>query len=277
MNKNQNLEGLIKFIEKSPTVFHAVAYVKESLENAGCNYVVRNDSALIAYKMPKYKAKGFRIIASHGDSPCFKIKTKPEIKVDEAYVKLNVEKYGGMILSTWLDRPLGIAVRVVVQEGDAFVSRLVDLKKNVVIPNVAIHFNKDINKGFEYNPQVDMLPLFSGDKEIKLYMILAELLGIEEEEILGTDLYLYTNQKGSTVGMADEFLLAPRLDDLQCAYSTLVGFLESDPNEYISVYCLFDNEEVGSRTRQGADSDFLGGFLKDIWESLNCENGSYVS
>lgn len=260
-----------QFIKQSPTAFHAVGSVKSILEEKGITYFTRNDSSLIAVKMPENQPKGFHIMASHSDSPCFKLKAKPEIKVDDSYVKLNVEKYGGMILSSWLDRPLGIAGRVITKdkETDQFVSHLVDLKQCAVIPNVAIHFNREINKGFEYNPQVDMLPLFSGNKEKTIREMLAESLHISTEDILGEDLYLYVDQEPITVGAEGEFIVSPRLDDLQCAYSTLMGFLESEPTDHIAVYCLFDNEEVGSRTRQGADSDFAQQILTEIWNATN--------
>ncbi len=286
----QAVEGLLQFINNSPTGFHAVDTVGKILEEAGfirqnseeyCNkelgdkscvdsqafYVVRNDSSLIAVKIPSKRPKGFRIMASHSDSPCFKIKEKPEIVVDSQYVKLNVEKYGGMILSTWLDRPLGIAGRVVLKEDGKFVSKLVDLDKACcVIPNLAIHFNREINKGFEYNPQIDMLPLFSENKEENLMQNIAALLGIQANEILGSDLYLYVRNSGCCTGINGEYIMAPRLDDLQCAYGTLRGFVSSQPQDYIAVYCLFDNEEVGSRTRQGADSDFLLHTLQNVWK-----------
>lgn len=284
--KQKNIEELLRFIDESPTCFHAVENVRQMLDEAGFQssdellveasskqsltdkaYIIRNDSSLIAYKLPKQKAKGFHIMASHSDSPCFKIKTKPEIVVDEQYVKLNVEKYGGMILSTWMDRTLGIAGRVITKKEDKFISTLVNLSSDCcVIPNLSVHFNREINKGFEYNPQVDMLPLFSGEKSSKLMKKIAEQLSLSDAEILGSDLYLYSGEKSRRVGLDGEFILAPRLDDLQCAFGTLQGFIESKPQEYISVYCLFNNEEVGSRTRQGADSDFLEGVLKDIWE-----------
>lgn len=265
---DQTINNFIEFMKQSPTAFHAVDSVKTILEKNGIRYFTRNDSSLIAVRYPKKEAKGFRIMASHSDSPCFKVKTKPEMKVDDAYVKLNVEKYGGMILSSWLDRPLGIAGRVITKDEQTgeFESCLVDFGQCGVIPNVAIHFNRDINKGFEYNPQIDMLPLFSGNKEKSLHGMIAECLHIEEDEILGEDLYLYVDQEPVTIGAEREFILSPRLDDLQCAYTSLMGFIDSEPDEYISVYCLFDNEEVGSRTRQGADSDFAYQTLRQIWE-----------
>lgn len=285
------VDGLLQFIDKSPTCYHAVANIQTELNRAGFVfleegekpkdvsqnkfYYIRNDSSILAFQIPKEIPKGFHIMASHSDAPCFKLKTKPEITVDEAYVKLNVEKYGGMILSTWLDRPLGIAGRVVVKEGEQLVSRVVDLGNDCcVIPNVSIHFNREINKGFEYNPQVDMLPLFSGDKNAKVSEEIAKGLGIYPKEILGSDLYLYSGDKSRRVGVNGEFLLAPRLDDLQCVYGTLEGFLQAVPQDYIAVYAVFNNEEVGSRTRQGADSDFLEEMLKTVWETEYIQNGN---
>lgn len=304
--EQKNIEDLLRFIDETPTCFHAVDNVRQMLEEAGFAsngaemessvlkrsdseqermdyvsdkaYIIRNDSSLIAYKLPKQTPKGFHIMASHSDSPCFKIKTKPEIVVDEQYVKLNVEKYGGMILSTWMDRTLGIAGRVFTKKQDKFVSTLVDLGSDCcVIPNLSVHFNREINKGFEYNPQVDMLPLFSGDKSSKLMQKITKQLSVSDTDILGSDLYLYSGEKSKRVGMDGEFILAPRLDDLQCAYGTLQGFIESEPQEYISVYCLFNNEEVGSRTRQGADSDFLEGVLKDIWKQPDNFNNALAN
>lgn len=280
LDTKQTAGELLEFINNSPTSFHAVENVRRMLENEGFvpwqgetagkkYYVTRNDSSLIAFQLSDKLPKGFHIMASHSDSPCFKLKCKPEITVDEQYVKLNVEKYGGMILSTWLDRLLGIAGRVIIKEDDKLVSKLVNLGNNCcVIPNLSIHFNREINKGFEYNPQIDMLPLFSADKNKKLMQEIADALTIEVSDILGSDLYLYAGEPGYRVGMEGEFLLSPRLDDLQCAYGTLMGFVKAVPQDYISVYCLFDNEEVGSRTRQGADSDFLSGILEDVWEKI---------
>lgn len=284
------VNGLLQFIDKSPTCYHAVANIQKILEEAGFVflqegeipkepsqnkfYFIRNDSSVLAFQMPKGKAKGFHIMASHSDAPCFKLKTKPEITVDEAYVKLNVEKYGGMILSTWLDRPLGIAGRAIVKKDDELLAMLVDLGNDCcVIPNLAIHFNREINKGFEYNPQIDMLPLISGDKDCKIMDRLSKQLSVPEEEILGSDLFLYSGEKGRRVGLDAEFLLAPRLDDLQCVYGTLQGFINANPQEYISVYAVFNNEEVGSRTGQGADSDFLAGAMEDVWSRISHNAG----
>lgn len=247
-------EGLFRFIDNSPTAFHAVSNAAEMLEKAGYAritgeeaagvkpggryYTVRNDSALIAFRIPEGEIKGIRIVASHSDSPCFKVKETPEMDVEGHYVKLNAEGYGVMIMSTWLDRPLSIAGRVVVKEDGKLVTRLLNIDRDLcVIPNVAIHFNREINKGFAYNPQVDLLPLYGDEageekeKKNSLKKLCADTLGIEEEQILASDLYLYCREKGRRMGVEGEFIGSPRLDDLQCAYGTLMGFLASERGE----------------------------------------------
>ena len=192
------------------------------------------------------------------------------MKVENTYVKLNVEKYGGMILSPWLDRPLSVAGRVFVAGKDGKPeAKLVNLKKDLlIIPNVAIHFNREINNGFAYNPQTDMAPLMGLDQELSIKKLCAEAADVAEEEILGSDLYVYNRDKGRIMGADDSLIGSPRLDDLQCAYATLHGFLTSKPEEFISVYALFDNEEVGSGTKQGADSTFLEEFLEIVLENV---------
>ena len=192
------------------------------------------------------------------------------MKVENTYVKLNVEKYGGMILSPWLDRPLSVAGRVFVAGKDEKPeAKLVNLKKDLlIIPNVAIHFNREINNGFAYNPQTDMAPLMGLDQELSIKKLCAEAVDVAEEEILGSDLYVYNRDKGRIMGADDSLIGSPRLDDLQCAYATLRGFLASKPEEFISVYALFDNEEVGSGTKQGADSTFLEEFLEIVLENV---------
>lgn len=274
---------LLTFIENSPTAYQAVGESAKILEQngylpiterdlgnqqmkpGGKYFVIRNDSSLIAVSMPKEKVKGFHIVASHCDSPAFKIKENPDITVENNYRKLNVEKYGGMILSTWLDRPLGVAGRVIVKSGEKPKTRLLDLKRDYcVIPNLAIHFNREINKGYEYNPQIDMLPLFAGNPQKSLVDEVAKELGVEKEEILDYDLFLYNREKGRLFGCDNEFILSPRLDDLQCVYASLQAMIGVKPKEYVAVCAIFDNEEVGSRTRQGADSDFLRNILQKV-------------
>lgn len=304
-------EGLFRFIDNSPTAFHAVSNAAAMLDRAGYAritgeeaagvkpggryYAVRNDSALIAFRIPEGELKGVRIVASHSDSPCFKVKETPEMDVEGHYVKLNTEGYGGMIMSTWLDRPLSIAGRVIVKEEGKLVTRLLNIDRDLcVIPNVAIHFNREINKGFAYNPQVDLLPLYGGaggekkkasgeeekEKTGSLKKLCADTLGIGEEQILASDLYLYSREKGRRMGAEGEFIGSPRLDDLQCAFGTLTGFLasgngkedEAVAGEYGAVYALFDNEEIGSGTKQGADSTFLSDIIDCICDACG-KNG----
>ena len=286
MSWENRAQGLLDFIQTSPTCYHAIKSVKERLDAAGfvalCEkedyelqpkgkyYVVRNDSSIIAFVVPENKAKGFRIVASHSDAPCFKLKENPEVTVENTYVKWNVEKYGGMILSTWLDRPLSVAGRVVVKEENALVTKLVDFEENLcIIPNVAIHFNREMNKGFEYNPQVDMQPMWSCNKEDTIAKLVSQKLGVSEDSILGADLFIYNRDKGCFIGNEKAFIGAPRIDDLGCVFTSLEGFLESKNTEYITMYCVFDHEEVGSRTRQGADSDFLSNTVNRMGDALN--------
>ena len=204
--------------------------------------------------------------AAHSDSPCFKLKETAEIAVDDLYLKLNVEKYGGMILSTWLDRPLSIAGRVVFRGEKGVESRLVNLEKDAaVIPNVAIHMNRDMNKGVEYNPQTDMEPIIGKADARGTYLReLAKQAGVAESEILGTDLFLYNREKCRRIGIDDAFLAGPRLDDLECAFAGMTALIKEKPAEYINVCAVFDNEEIGSGTKQGADSTFL----KDVLERI---------
>lgn len=285
---------MLEFIEKSPSCFHAIENMKNVLAEAGflelserCPweivpggkyYVTRNASSLIAIQIPggekvQRDINGFHIVASHSDSPTFKVKEAPEMMVEEHYVKLNTEKYGGMILSTWMDRALSVAGRIAVKQGKDIVTGLVNVDKDLlVIPNVAIHMNREMNKGVEYNPQVDMLPLFAdyeGEKSKgALLRKIAKAAGVKAEDILGHDLFLYTREKGRVIGANGEFVMSPRLDDLQCAFASLKAFLESKPQNYINICAVFDNEEVGSGTKQGADSTFLEDTLLRVSEGL---------
>lgn len=307
----QTAQSMLDFVEKSPTCFHAVenlkcgllekgfAEVKETacwkLERGKGYFVTRNDSSIVAFYIPAASGsdnvatdnavtgiKGFHIIASHSDSPCFKIKEAPEMMVEDKYVKLNTEKYGGMILSTWLDRALSVAGRIAVKEDGKIVTKLVNIEEDLlVIPNVAIHMNRDMNKGVEYNPQVDMLPLFAtaGEEQGKgaLLKKLATTIGVDAENILGHDLFLYPREKGRILGADSTFILSPRLDDLQCAYASMKSFAESTPAQFINVCAVFDNEEVGSGTKQGADSTFLEDTFLRISESLGVTKSEYLS
>lgn len=282
MKKEKLNEKLFQFIDNSPTAFHAVANCEEILKDKGYMklleeeewelipegkyYVTRNDSSMIAFAIPEGTFKGFHMAAAHSDSPCFKVKENPEIEVEKAYTKLNVEPYGGAVYASWLDRPLSVAGRIVTKEG----SRLVNVDKDsLIIPNLAIHLNREINKGFTYNPQVDLLPLMAGKVGEKgLLQYFAEQCDIAKEEILGYDLFLYARQKPGYLGLNKEFIFSPRLDDLQCVFALVTAMAEETPKEYVNVCAVFDNEEVGSSTKQGADSTFLEDVLERIAESF---------
>ncbi len=281
---------LLTFLDDSPSSFHAVANMKAMLEEAGyCRlhegrhwklepgtgyYVTRNDSALIAFKIPKKDFVGFQMMASHSDSPVFKVKANAEIQVEKQYVKLNVEKYGGMLCAPWLDRPLSVAGRIVVQTEDGVETRLVKVDRDLlVIPNLAIHMNRSANEGYEYNAQKDMLPLFAmadgeAGKDCFLKLI-AQEAEVEAEDILDTDLFLYNRMKGTVLGLNGEFIASPHLDDLQCAFASLKGLLAAEPKDSVAVHCVLDNEEVGSGTKQGAASTFL----KDVLHRINAAMG----
>lgn len=291
VKKEKNLAvDLIDFIWNSPSAFHVVDNIKTKLlqqdfqelkerevwkiEGGKGYFVVRNDSSVIAFRTPKKEAKGFHMIASHSDAPTFKVKEKPELVAEEHYIRLNTEKYGGMIHSSWLDRPISVAGRVFIREdGQKPVAKLVNVDKDLlVIPNLAIHMNRDINKGYEYNPQVDLLPLMGlGNKETAndlLLQTVAEAAKVKKEDILTGDLVLYVREKGRLTGVQEEFVLSPRLDDLQCVHASLEAFAKATPHQYINVMAVFDNEEVGSTTAQGADSTFWRDTLERIAESL---------
>lgn len=290
----ETAEQLLAFIEKSPSCFHAVKNMKEILladgfaelkeedkweiTEGGRYFVTRNESSIVAFTIPETGFAGYRIMASHSDSPTFKIKENPEMEVDKKYVKLNVERYGGMLCAPWFDRPLSVAGRVIVKEGDAFVTKLVDVDRDLLmIPNLAIHMNREVNDGYKYNAQVDMLPLYGDISTKDTFMrTIAENAGVKEEDILGHDIFLYNRVKGSIWGANEEFVSSSRLDDLQCAFSSLQGFLKGDKKEYVAVHCVLDNEEVGSGTKQGAASTFLYDTLVRVNECLGLSYEEYL-
>ena len=271
----ETTEKLLDFIEKSPTAFQAVDEMQKRLtENGfevlsekeywklvpGGKYLVtRNNSALIAFCIPEKESRVFHIMASHSDSPSFKIKENPEIKVDNSYVKLNVEKYGGMLMAPWFDRPLSVAGRVIIRRNGGLKEKLVNIKRDLVmIPNLAIHMNREANNGVSYNPQKDLLPLFAvGNTDRTLLEIIAEQTGVKKEDIISHDLFLYNRMPGTIWGADKEFVSSARLDDLQCAFASMEGLLRAQNHESIAVHCVMDNEEVGSGTKQGAASTFL--------------------
>ena len=285
---------LMSFLDKSPTAFHAVASIKKKLvangyselaesekwelTEGGKYFVTRNDSSIITFRVPSFNFAGFMISAAHSDSPAFKVKENPEI-VENGYVKLNVEGYGGMLMAPWLDRPLSVAGRVIVKSGNRYEVKLVNVDRDLlIIPNVAIHMNHDANKNQTWNAQVDMLPILGSADETKgaFMRIVAEAAEVKEDEIISHDLFVYARDKGKVWGGSDEYISSPHLDDLQCVYGCLEGFLGANNSSSVPVLAVFDNEETGSLTKQGADSTFLEDVLKRI--SLSCskdEEGYY--
>lgn len=316
-------EALFEFLDRSPVSFYAVKNMEEALRKAGFTellegdhwslrpggsyFVSRNDSALIAFRIPHVNYIGFQIMASHCDSPVFKVKPNAEITVENKYVRLNVEKYGGMLCAPWLDRPLSVAGRVVVEtekeSGKAdgndpadstekpdvcIETRLVNIDRDLlIIPNVAIHMNRGANDGYKYNAQVDLLPLFAEvpadakdtDKPEtagRFLSLIAQEAGVRPEQVLDADLYLYNRMPATYIGLDREFIASGRLDDLQCAFASLQGFLAAKPGKSVAVYCVFDNEEVGSGTRQGAGSTFLRDVLRRIHADLGRGEEDYL-
>lgn len=275
---------LLHFISKSPSVFHVVRHIKAALLYAGFTeireedswqikrggkYVVtRNGSALIAFSVPEDGGNAFKITAAHCDSPTFKIKENPEMR-DGKYTRLNVEGYGGMIMSTWLDRPLSAAGRLFVKDNGQIISKLVSLDHpTLLIPSVAIHMDRTVNSGHAWNIQNDLLPLYSTDGAADFMETLAQAAKVKAADILGHDIFLYSCAPGILWGPQHEFISSPRLDDLQCAFATFRGFTNGKKQKDISVYALFDNEEVGSGTAQGAGSTFLTNTISRLALSL---------
>lgn len=276
------VQKLFRFLDESPTCYHAAANAKAALTAAGAVelreseqwklekgtlYVVeRGDSALVAFRVPEGPFHGFLMAAAHSDSPTFKVRETAEAASAGNTLRLNVEPYGGGVWRGWLDRPLSVAGRVVIRQGDRLVSRLVNIDRDLlVIPGVAIHMDRSVNKGAELNPAVDLLPLLGCGKEPGAFRkLIAEAAGVREEHLLSTELFLYPRTKAVQTGLNGEFIVSPRLDDLQCVFGCLEGFLAAKPGGSLPVLAVFNNEEVGSNTRQGADSTFLTDVLERI-------------
>ena len=268
---------LTDFIEQSPTAFHAVQNLKTMLDKDGFQelkeaekwhlepdgkyYVTRNNSSIIALKIGNALDEySFHVTASHSDSPTFKLKENIEINVAGKYTVLNTEGYGGMICSTWFDRPLSLAGRVMVKDGNSIETKLVKINRDLLmIPSLAIHMDRKVNDGKSYNKQIDMLPVLSGSvKESgEIKAIIAKELDVETEDIYGMDLFLYNRMKAVRWGSEEEFIGCPRLDDLECAFTSAKAFLTAGNQKNINVFACFDNEEVGSGTKQGAKSTLL--------------------
>ena len=269
--------ALQSFLDNSPSVYHAVAnlaaeldkqgYTRLSesaawtLEKGGKYYLTRGGSALLAFRIPQAEPAGFLLSASHSDRPTFKVTENGELP--GPYPRLAVEKYGGMLIAPWLDRPLSLAGRALVETESGVESRLVNIDRDLLlIPNVAIHMNRKANDGYTWNPVSDTIPLLGGkDAQGKFQQLLEAAAG---GKVLGHDLYLYIRQKSTVWGLEEEFISAPALDDLQCAWGCTQGFLNAKESGSVPVLCVFDSEEVGSSSVQGAASMLLQSTLERI-------------
>ena len=273
--------SLKNYLDSAVSVYHAVESLQKVLDEAGYTclsesetwrlvpggkyYMTRSGTALMAFRVPQGNPKGFMLSASHSDRPCFKVKENGELKGN--YTRLAVERYGGMLIAPWLDRPLSIAGRVLVETENGVEVKLINIDRDLMMmPNVAIHMNRQANEGYKWNPAVDTLPLMGGkDAAGKLQTLVEEAAG---GKVLGHDLYLYIREKAKVWGLEEEYISSAALDDLACAWLCTQGFLKATESNSIPVLCVFDNEEVGSSSLQGADSDLLGLLLKRICDSL---------
>lgn len=280
------IDDLFEFLQEGVTPWHAAATAAAWLDAAGFTrleeadywnlepgkgyYLVRNGSAVVAWRVPDHGIGGWRITAGHSDAPGWKIKA--DTVENDGCRRLSVEGYGGMNMATWLDRPLTVAGRVLLRTEDGVETRLVHFDRDLlVIPSLAIHMQRGINKGHEYNPQIDMQPLWGPGDSRTLTDLLCEELGVQPEEILDRDLQLVTRQAPTIIGPDGQYFMAPRIDDLECAATTLLGFIDAaadTDSACAPVWAMLDNEEVGSSSRQGAASRFLRDVLDRILESI---------
>ena len=283
---------LLAFLDASPSCYHAVENVKAELladgyrqlwesqpwqlAAGGKYFVIRGDSSLAAFRVPQREPVGFMIAAGHSDSPSFKVRETAEVPSAGGCVRLSVEPYGGMVMRSWLDRPLSVAGRALVREGSRAASRLVNVDRDLlVIPSVAIHMDREVNKGTALKANVDMLPLFGMGEPGAFRRLIAKTASAAEEDLLSTELFLYPRMRGTLAGADGEFVVSPRLDDLQCVFACLRGFLAAEESASVPVLAVFNNEEVGSGTRQGADSTFLTDVLERAAGALGLDGEAY--
>ena len=287
---NEKIRGLMDFLDASRSVYHTVAYISDILDKAGYThlpegddwtledggkyYITRNMSTVIAFRIPHGEPAGFLLSASHSDRPSFKIKENGEL--ESKYIRLSTEKYGGMLMAPWLDRPLSVAGRVMVETPTGVKMKLVDIDQDLmIIPNGAIHMNRKINDGYAYNPATDTIPLL-GDRDVK-GMFGRMIADQAQGRILGHDLFLYLRQKSTVWGIEQEFISSQALDDLQCAWGCLQGFLNATESGSVPMYCVFDSEEVGSRSVSGADSTMLTSTMNRIARYLDANLARMMS
>ena len=293
---------VVEFIDDSPSTYHVAKNCSDILEENGFKrlnpkdkwklkkggkyYLKRSNSTVIAFTLGTEinLKKGFKIFGSHTDSPGFRIKPYPEM-MTENVIRLNTEVYGGPILSTWFDRPLSIAGRVIVRSDDLFMPKTVRIKIDeplMTIPNLAIHQNREVNNGVKIDKQNDTLPMIAlvndkFEKENYLLNLILDRTGIKKEDVLDFDLFVYSIEKGTLLGANEEFISAPKLDNLVSVYAGLLGLIEAeDIHDQINIFVGFDNEEIGSATKQGADSNYLLNTLERIMCSLGYDRGEFL-
>ena len=284
------MEKRMQYLGNAHSLYHAVALLAEELEQAGYTrlaeteewtitpggkyYMVRGGTALMAFRVPNVAPKGFLMAAAHSDRPTFKVKENGELT--GSYTRLSVERYGGMIIAPWLDRPLSLAGRVLVETEKGVTARLVDIDRDLMlIPNAAIHVSRTINDGYKWDLTRDVMPLLGGkDAAGKLEAMLEEAAG---GSILGRDLFLYVRDKAKVWGVDREYISAPALDDLAAVWCCAQGLLQARENESVSMLCIFDNEEVGSSSSQGADSTLLDTVISRICQSLQLDKSRMLA
>lgn len=302
MAKNYDVADLLNFIDASPSPFHCAAETRKRLAEAGFTelkekenwtleknkkyFLAHNGTAALAFTTGDgaIEKHGFRMIGAHGDAPTFKIKPKHEMVSEKRFVKLNTESYGGPIMSTWFDRPLSIAGRLILKGETAFAPKeiLINLERPMLcIPNLAVHLNREINTGYKYNAQTDMLPIIGIindelEKENFLLKLIAKETGVNFEDILDFDLNIFEATKACTLGPNNEFFSAPRLDDQWMAYCGMQAIIDAKDNNYTNVYILLDNEETGSRSENGADSTFIRDTLYRIALALGKTEEEFI-
>ena len=279
------IQKLFDFIESCPTACHTVATVSRMLEAAGFTplqetepwdlepgrgyYTTRAMSSLVAFQAPKKDFSAFSIVAPHGDSPSFQVKESPEIRAGGRYTRLNTQVYGGALPKRWVDRPLSVAGRLALRTTSGVEAKLVNIPRDLlIIPGLAPHLDRELaNQTAAPDLQKETLPLL-GAEDADLLQLLAQSVGAEKGDVLSHDLYLYVRQRGTVLGAGEEFIAAPRLDDLECVFSAVTAFLQSENQENCRVCAIFDNEEIGSLTRQGADSTFLSDVLSRVCRAM---------
>ena len=298
-------QEMLKFIDASASTYHVVKNCSDILDKEGFErlnpkeewnikksgkyYIKRTNSTIVAFTVgknfdkEKCKRNGFRIFGSHTDSPGFRIKHNPEMTT-ENLLKINTEVYGSPILNTWFDRPLSVAGRLVVKSENAFTPKTINIKVDrpiLTIPNLAIHQNREVNRGVEVDKQNDTLPILKSidsafKKENYLINMVAKDSNVDIKDILDYDLFLYAFEKGSLVGMEEEFVSAPKIDNLASVYTGIIGLIEAVNEDQINVFVGFDNEEIGSSTKQGADSNYLSNILERIYGALGYERIDFL-